>query len=266
MDKLFGLGDKMTEYLQLAIGLACIVVVGLLLIKVLLRIVRKTLKKTTLDESMHVFIASAIKILLYIILIVVILGYMNVPIAPLVTVLGAGGAAIALALKDSLGNIAGGILILANKLFKKGDVIEIEGQEGIVDNIDLFVTTLKTYDNKVVTVPNGMMTTSVIVNYSKEETRRVDCTFGISYDSDIAKAKDVLIAVTEVCPEILKQPEPIVGVRDHLDSSIVLDLKVWCKTEDYAGVRYFLREQVKLAFDEANITIPYPQLDVRVSK
>ena len=263
---MFGLNEKMTEYLQLAIGLACIVVVGLLLIKILLRIARKTLQKTTLDESMHVFILNAAKIILYIIFIVVILGYMKVPTAPLVTVLGAGGAAIALALKDSLGNIAGGILILANKLFKKGDVIEVAGQEGIVESIDLFVTTLKTYDNKVVTVPNGTMTTSVIVNYSKEETRRVDCTFGISYDSDIAKAKDVLLAVTEVCPEILKQPAPVVGVREHQDSAIVLDLKAWCKTDDYADVRYFLREQVKLAFDEANITIPYPQLDVRVTK
>ena len=266
MDKLFGLDDKMAEYLQLVIGLACIVIVGLLLIKLLLRITRKTLKRTTLDESMHVFITSAAKIVLYILLIVVILGYMNVPIAPLVTVLGAGGAAIALALKDSLGNIAGGIIILANKLFKKGDVIEVEGQEGIVDNIDLFVTTLKTYDNKVVTIPNGTMTTSVIVNYSKEETRRVDFKFGISYDSDIAKAKDVLIAVTEVCPGILKQPAPFVGVGAHQDSAVILDLKVWCETDNYYDVKYFLTEQVKLAFDEANITIPYPQMDVRVSK
>ncbi len=266
MDRLFGLGDKATEYLQLAFGLVCIVIVGLLLIKVLLRITKKTLQKTTLDESMHVFIASAAKIILYILLIVVILGYMNVPIAPLVTVLGAGGAAIALALKDSLGNIAGGIIILANKLFKKGDVIEVAGEQGIVDNIDLFVTTLKTYDNKVVTVPNGTVTTSVIVNYSKEDTRRVDCTFGISYDSDIAKAKDVLLAVTEVCPEILKEPEPVIGVREHQDSAVLLDLKAWCKTGDYADVKYFLYEQVKLAFDEANITIPYPQMDVRVTK
>ena len=263
---MFGLGEKTADLLQFAIGLVCIVVFGLLIIKVLLKIIAKTLKKTTLDESMHVFVINAAKIILYIVFIVVILGYMNVPTAPLVTVLGAGGAAIALALKDSLGNIAGGIIILANQLFKKGDVIEVAGQEGIVDNIDLFVTTLKTYDNKVVTVPNGTVTTSVIVNYSKEETRRVDCTFGISYDSDIAKAKDVLLAVTEVCPEILKQPEPIVGVKDHLDSAVLLELKVWCKTENCMNVKYFLKEQVKLAFDEANITIPYPQMDVRVMK
>jgi small conductance mechanosensitive channel len=110
------------------------------------------------------------------------------------------------------------------------------------------------------------MTTSVIVNYSKEETRRVDFKFGISYDSDIAKAKDVLIAVTEVCPGSLKQPAPFVGVGAHQDSAGILDLKVWCETDNYYDVKYFLTEQVKLAFDEANITIPYPQMDVRVSK
>lgn len=263
---MFGLGDKGTEYLQFAIGLVCIVLVGLLLIKIIIKFVKKTLSKTTLDESMHIFIINAAKIILYILFIVVILGYMKVPTAPLVTVLGAGGAAIALALKDSLGNIAGGILILANKLFKKGDVIEVAGQEGIVDSIDLFVTTLKTYDNKVVAVPNGTVTTSVIVNYSKEETRRVDCTFGISYDSDLAKAKDVLLAVTEMCPGILKEPEPVIGVKEHQDSAVLIDLKVWVDTADYFDVKYFLEEQVKLAFDEANITIPYPRMDVRVTK
>ena len=263
---MFGLGEKAAEYLHFGAGLVALVVVGLLLIKILVRILKKTLLKTSLDESMHVFIVNAIKIVLYILFIVVLLGYMKVPTAPLVTVLGAGSAAIALALKDSLGNIAGGILILANKPFKKDDVIEVAGMEGTVESIDLFVTTLKTYDNKVVTVPNGTVTTSVIVNYSKEGIRRVDCAFGISYDADIAKAKDVLLAVTESCPLVLKEPEPVVGVSEHLDSAVKIDLKAWCVADDYAAVKYFLTEQAKLAFDEANITIPYPRMDVRVTK
>ena len=263
---MFNLGEKAADLLQLAIGLAAIVIIGLFLIKLILAFFKRTLKKTTLDESMHVFILNAIKIILYILLIVVILGYMNVPTAPLVTVLGAGGAAIALALKDSLGNIAGGIIILANKLFKKGDVIEVAGEEGIVESTDLFVTTLKTYDNKVVTVPNGTVTTSVIVNYSNQEKRRVDCTFGVSYDTDIAKAKDVLLAVAESCPEVLKEPDIFVAVKAHDSSAILIDLRVWCKTDDYYVVKAFLMEQVILAFDEANITIPYPQMDVRVMK
>lgn len=263
---MFGLSEKVMSYVGTALGVFLIILFGFIAIKVLMRITKKTLERSTLDESTYTFILNVLKVLLYIILIVVILGYLNVPTAPLVTVLGAGGAAIALALKDSLGNIAGGILILVNQMFKKGDVIEVNGKEGYVDSIDLFVTTLKTYDNKVVTVPNGVITTSVIVNYSKEDMRRVDCVFGISYDSDIEKAKDVLLAVTESCPLILNEPEPIIGVKEHQDSAIAIDLKAWCKTSDYWTVWYFLAEQVKLAFDEANISIPYPHVDVHVTK
>ena len=153
--------------MELAIGAVIIVAVGLLIIKVVIGLSRKALTKTTLDESIYAFILNVLKIAMYIILTVVLLGHLKVPTAPLVTVLGTAGAAIALALKDSLGNIAGGIIILANKLFKKGDVIEVAGKEGMVQSIDLLATTLKTYDNKVVTVPNGTLTTSVVVNYSK---------------------------------------------------------------------------------------------------
>lgn len=263
---MFGIEGKAGQYLELAIGVVLIIAVGLILIKLILKIVKKTLTKTTLDGAMYKFVLNVVKAVLGVILIVVLLGFLKVPTAPLVTVIGAGGAAIALALKDSLGNIAGGIIILANKPFKKGDVIDVAGTSGIVDSIDLFVTTLKTYDNKVITVPNGSITTSVIVNYSQENIRRVDCVFGISYDSDIAKAKDVLLAVASSCPDIMKDPPPVCGVSDHGESAILLDLKVWCETSVFYDVKYYLEEQVKLSFDKANITIPYPQMDVRVIK
>ncbi|MFR2966089.1 MAG: mechanosensitive ion channel family protein [Anaerovoracaceae bacterium] len=162
------LEGKAGQYIELAIGTAAIIIVGLIIIKLALKITRKALVKTTLDGAMYKFVLNVIKAVLGVVLIVVSLGYLKVPTAPLVTVLGAGGAAIALALKDSLGNIAGGIIILANKPFKKGDVIDVAGTSGIVESIDLFVTTLKTYDNKVIAVPNGSVTTSVIVNYSSE--------------------------------------------------------------------------------------------------
>ena len=231
------LEGKAGQYIELAIGTAAIIIVGLIIIKLALKITRKALVKTTLDGAMYKFVLNVIKAVLGVVLIVVSLGYLKVPTAPLVTVLGAGGAAIALALKDSLGNIAGGIIILANKPFKKGDVIDVAGTSGIVESIDLFVTTLKTYDNKV-----------------------------ISYDSDIAKAKDVLLAVADSCSDIMKEPPPVCGVSDHKESAIELELKVWCETSVYYDVKYYLEEQVKLSFDEANITIPYPQMDVRVIK
>lgn len=260
------ISEKLNQYVGMAIGSVLIIIVGVVLIKIILGILKKALKRTTLDESMHKFIVNVAKSALWIILIVVLLGYMNVPTAPLVAALGAAGAAIALALKDSLGNIAGGILLLANKPFKKGDEIDVAGINGKVESIDLFVTTIKTFDNKVVTVPNGTITTSVIVNYSMEEVRRVDLKFGISYDSDIATAKDVLLAVAESCPDVLLDPPPVVGVSAHGESQVTMDLKVWCETAMYYDVKYYMTEQVKLAFDEANITIPYPQMDVRVIK
>lgn len=258
--------EKILEYGSSVLMSLLILVVGLLMIKLIIKITAKALDKTRLDKSVHKFVITSTRYALYVVLIVVILTSLKVPTAPLVTVLGACGAAVALALKDSLGNIASGIIILANKPFVRGDVIEITGITGIVQSIDLLVTTLKTYDNKVITIPNGTITASVLVNYSREEKRRVDVTFAVSYDSDIAKAKDVLKAVTESNPDIFADPAPVMGVAEHQESGILLDLKVWCETSKYYDVRYYLEEQVKLAFDEANITIPYPQMDVRVIK
>lgn len=258
--------EKILEYGGNLLMAVVVFAVGMVLIKLALKITEKALGKTKLDKSVHKFVMTATRYTLYIILAVVILTSLKVPTAPLVTVLGACGAAVALALKDSLGNIASGIIILANKPFIRGDVIEVTGITGIVQSIDLLVTTLKTYDNKVITIPNGTITASVLVNYSREEKRRVDLTFTISYDSDIAKAKDVLLAVTESNSDIFADPAPVIGVAEHQDSAILLDLKVWCENSRYYDVRYYLEEQVKLAFDEANITIPYPQMDVRVIK
>ncbi|MDD5927534.1 MAG: mechanosensitive ion channel family protein [Firmicutes bacterium] len=258
--------EKIWEYGEIVLMAAVIMALGILLIKLAVKITGKALAKTRLDKSMHKFIITATKYALYIVLAVVILTSLKIPTAPLVTVLGACGAAVALALKDSLGNIASGIIILANKPFIRGDVIEVTGITGIVQSIDLLVTTLKTYDNKVITIPNGTITAAVLVNYSRENTRRVDLSFTISYDSDIAEAKDVLMAVTVSNPDIFADPAPVVGVAEHQESGILLDLKVWCETSKYYDVRYYLEEQVKISFDKANITIPYPQMDVRVIK
>ena len=260
------INPKLMNLLEHGISALVVLLAGLLLIKLILGIVKKTLEKTALDGAIHTFVVSALRIVLYIILVVVLLGVLEVPTTPLVTVLGAGGAAIALALKDSLGNIAGGLLLLINQPFKKGDEIDIAGNYGEGDGIDLFVTTLRTYDNKVITIPNGTINTSVIVNYSRRDSRRVDCKFGISYDSDLALAKSVLLRVAQSNPDIFEDPAPFIGVASHGDSAVILDLRVWCNTEKYYEVKYALTEQVKLAFDEADISIPYPQMDVHVVK
>lgn len=250
--------------LEAILGAILVLAIGLLLIKLVLKILRKTLEKTTLDESIYAFFISAVRIVLYIVLVVVLLSQLNVPTTPIVTMLGAGGAAIALALKDSLGNIAGGMLILVNQPFKKGDVIDVAGINGMVEHIDLFVTTMKTFDNKIISIPNGTINTSIIVNYSKAESRRVDCQFGIHHEADLNKAKDVLRQVAASNELIYTDPEPFVGVSSNRGGSVRLDLKVWCDTDKYWEVKYFLEEEVKLAFDEANVSILYPQMDVTV--
>ena len=159
--------EKLWEYGGSLLMAVLIFIAGIVIIKLAVKITEKALARTRLDRSVHKFIITATRYALYIVLAVVILTSLKVPTAPLVTLLGACGAAVALALKDSLGNIASGIIILANKPFIRGDVIEVTGITGIVQSIDLLVTTLKTYDNKVITIPNGTITASVMVNYSR---------------------------------------------------------------------------------------------------
>jgi len=247
---------------------AAMLIIGIIIIKLILRFERKILEKSTLDESVYLFILRATKIVLWVVLIVAVLPVFGIPATSLITVLGAGGAAIALALKDSLGNVAGGILILINQPFIKGDTIELGGVSGVVDQIDLMSTQLHTFDNKIVTIPNGTITTSVLTNYSREAVRRVDCKFSISYDADIFRAKEILQNVA-LCNELIISEEErpwTIGVAEQGDSGILLDLKVWCSTENYFDVKYYLEENVKLAFDEAGIDIPYKTMDVHIIK
>lgn len=258
--------EKVTNIL-IEVGIvAAIVIGGWITISIVLRALKKGLEKSRLDGALHLFILKTTKITLWIVLIIAVLPRLGVGAGSLITVLGAGGAAIALALKDSLGNIAGGIIILVNKPFGRGDTIEVNGMIGVVDSIDLLTTNLHTADNKVMTVPNGIITTSVISNYSRENKRRVDCTFGISYDADIAAAKEILANIAADNADIMEEPQPVIGVASHGDNAVLIDLKVWCSTDKYFDVKYFIEENVKIAFDEAEIGIPYPQMDVHIVK
>lgn len=258
------MSEKTIEILT-QIGLAAATLfVGWILISLLLRIVKKGLERSKLDEALYLFVLRAVKIILWVVLIIAVLPRFGVNPASLVTVLGAAGAAIALALKDSLANVSSGIIILTTKPFSKGDTIELDGTVGVVDSIDLLTTQLHTFDNKVVTIPNGTVTSEILINYSREEMRRVDCVFSISYEADLARAKEILYEVSAENELIYKEPEPVVGVASQGQHAIILDLKVWCSTENYFDVKYYLEESVKLAFDRANIGIPYPQMDIHM--
>lgn len=260
------MSEKTMETLMGAGIALCIVLVGYIVIRVLCGIIRRALGRSMLDEVLHTFIVNSTKIVLWIMVTITALSYAGIPVSAFLAALGAAGVAIALALKDSLGNFAGGILIILTKPFKKGDYIEDYQAAGLVEKIDLLYTTLLTIDNRVITIPNGKLANSTIVNYSAMKSRRVDCKFSISYQDDITKTKDILLAVVESNPAVYKEPEPFIGVSKQGEWSIEIDLKVWCDTKDFGDVKYYLEEQVKLAFDEAGITIPFPQMEVRLKK
>lgn len=260
-----GIPDSIRVPLENVLITLMILLIGMALIKIILHVVRKTLEKSSLDAVLYRFILKIVKIILWILLAMTIMERFGFKVSSLLTVLAAAGAAIALALRDSLSNVAGGIMIMVNKPFTQDDYVDINGNVGKVKDIDLFVTHLHTYDNKVITIPNGLINTSVLINHTKENRRRVDCRFSIGYDEDIGRVKELLAEIAAANPIILKEPEPLIGVAEHQDNCVLMDCFVWCETDDYWDVKYYLQEQVKLTFDREGVTIPYPQIDVHIA-
>ncbi len=250
------------ELISRVIGVLIIFIVGIILMKILLHFIRKMLKRSKLDDALHTFIINTAKVILWIFLMVTILSALGVPTTAFITLIGACGAAVALALKDSLSNFAGGILVLMHKPFEKGDYVETNGVGGRVEKIDLLYSTLITLDNKVISIPNGKIATDVVTNFSQADRRRIDSKFGISYNADIKKAKEIIAEVVQKSPLFLADPEPMIGVSEHGDNAVIIDVLVWCNTNDYYPAWYSLYEDVKMAFDENGIEIPFPQVVV----
>lgn len=261
IDKFSG---KIEDYSGSIVLALVVLIAGFIIIKICMKIAEKALGKTRLDPSIHKFILSVLKYAFYVVLLVIVLSCLKIPTAPLVTVLGAIGAAAALALQGSLSNVAAGFLILVNQPFKRGDFVDTNGYSGIVDAIDITSTTLQTVDNRTVILPNSSVLNSAIVNNTSERIRRIDVSFGIAYSADIAKAKEVIKDVCRKNQYVLDKPEVFVGVADHGDSAVTLDLWAWVDTPNYLTAKYELKEQVKLAFDENGIEIPFPQVDVHM--
>ena len=239
-----------------------IFIAGAILMKIALHFMKKALKHSRLDAALHTFILNTIRVILWVVLTVTILGNLGVPTTTFVTMIGACGAAVALALKDSLSNFAGGILVIMNKPFEKGDYIEACGIGGKVEKIDLLYSTLVTLDNKVISIPNGKLSGDIVVNFSRADRRRVDCRFGIGYGDDIGKAKSVIDEILKRSDLFFNDPAPTIGVSSHGDNAVEIEVLAWCKTENYYPAKYYLQEEVKLAFDANGIEIPYPQVVV----
>lgn len=251
--------------LEKVIIAALIIIIGGIFMKLVISVIHRILRKSQIDSMLHKFIENTVRVICWIIIIVTGLGMMGVPTTTFITVIGACGAAVALALKDSLSNFAGGILIMLNKPFVKDDLIELVesgNTVGKVKQIDLLYSTLKTPNNQIITVPNGLLANHVVINHSGADRRRIDCKFNIGYDSDISKVREVIKKVIEENPLLLLDPAPIIGVSEHGSSAVIVDTLVWCNTDDYYIGKYNLMESVKIAFDKEGIEIPYQHITI----
>ena len=240
--------------------------IGWKVINKTLKRIRRILESKSADPTITRFLDNVMNVTLKTVLIIIILQYIGVNLTGLTTIVASAGVALSLALKGSLANLAGGVIILVARPFNVGDFIETTEHSGVVEKISIFYTYLVTFDNKQILIPNGILSDSSIVNYSSKEIRRVDITFSVSYEEDVIRVKNVLINILKNNELVLEEPEFFVGISMHGDSAINFIVKAWCKTEDYWTIYYYLLETVKIKFDEEGISIPYPQMDLHVKK
>ncbi len=256
MENLFNMLNELWPKLLFAVIL---VAVGLLLVKLLMKLIKKALLRGKLDPTYHSFFLSLIKITLYAVVAFIGLTTIGVPAASLVTIFGAVGLAISLAVKDSLANLAGGFLVLFSHPFGVGDYISLEGVEGTVKSINILYTRLNTSDNKGVYIPNGQVANATIINYSSEANRRLDMTFSISCHADFEKAKAIIEQAVAENPHALSQPAPLIRAGDqpvNALNALSIEVKVWVPKEQYGDLKYDLNEQVKARFDKEGIALP----------
>lgn len=247
------------------IGALLILVIGWWVGKILVKLIRRGMERGRADTGMVSFLCSLFKSAFYIIIAIMAAAQFGLNVNSLVATLAAAGVAVGLALKDNMANIAGGVQLIFTKPFHGGDYIALQGVEGTVERIEIMFTTLKTFDNKEVVIPNSKVTESIITNYSAMATRRLDLNYLVGYGEDLAVVKRVLTTLTEENPLVLSEPAPVVAVGEHKESGIVVGVKIWCKTDDYWTLYSEMQENVKNAFEKAGIAIPFRQLDVHMN-
>jgi len=236
--------------------------VGKWLSRKLSNVLGNILERKALEPTLVHFLKNMAYYIFFIMVLIAAAGQLGIKTASFLTIVGAAGLAVSLALKDSLSNFASGVMLVLFRPFREGDIVTAGGMTGKVTRIAIFNTTLTTGDNQVVIVPNSAITSGVITNVNANPTRRIDLVIGIGYDDNIRKAKDLLMQLIEADSRILKDPAPAIAVAELADSSVNFNVRPWVKTEDYWGVRGDLTEKIKVTFDEEGISIPYPQQDV----
>ena len=241
-----------------------VLVIGRALIKYVLKKIKNSKKSDKLDSTVKTFIDNLLKFGLYILLAVTIVGILGVPMASVITLFASAGAAVALAVKGSFSNLVGGIMLLIFKPISVDEFVEIAGKSGTVEEIGVFYTQLKTGDNLTVSIPNAIMTDSVITNYSRKDLRRLDLTLDVAYGCDCEKVKSVIEGVLNAHEKALKDPTPFIRMTAMNDSALEFTVRVWCNRGDYAVLKSDLLETFDKTFVAEGIEVPFPQLEVLV--
>ncbi|MBO5237518.1 MAG: mechanosensitive ion channel [Lachnospiraceae bacterium] len=253
------------KIISVLIALVCLWI-GIRLSKWIMKLIGNSFKKSKIDPTVSSFLLSIIHILLYVLVFITAVSIMGIQVTSFVTLLGTAGVTIGLALQGSLSNFAGGVLILLLKPFVIGDYIreDTHNNEGTVISIDIFYTRLRTFDGKVVVIPNGTLSNTSLTNLTKQEKRRLDLTIPVEYSVDVRKVKTIMENVVTHEPLVLQNEPKDFVLDDFADSSMTMIVHVWVKTDDYWQAKWNVMENMKYAFDEAGITIPFPQMDVHM--
>lgn len=252
------------EYGVLALKAVAIFVIGRFVAKIFANIANKLMKRSGMDDMLRKFVRNIIYAILLTFVVIATIGALGIQTASLVAIIGAAGLAIGLALQGSLANFAAGVLMIIFRPYKLGDLVQVAGTEGFVEEVDVFTTTLRLPDKTKIIIPNGQIMNDQITNYTEAEDRRLDLIIGIGYDDDIDTAREVLLSAVKESQYVLDTPEPAVSVASLGDSSVNLAVRPWVKAAKYAPASHEVTERVKKALDKAGISIPYPQRDVHV--
>ena len=241
-----------------------ILLVGIQISKAISKVVKKLLEKGGIESTLVNFLTNMSYMACVTFVVVIALEQAGIKTTSFIAILGAAGLAIGLALQGSLSNFASGVLLIIFRPFKKGDYIEAGGSEGIVQEITLFTTTLKSLDNKKIVVPNAKVSADNIINHFTEDNRMLSLVFGVGYEDDIDKVKSILAEILEADERILSNPKYTIGLLELADSSVNFAVRPWVKSEDYWPVHFDLHETIKKRFDAEGINIPYPQRDIHL--
>lgn len=257
--------SNLTTAMPMVFNAALSFVVCLIVLNLVMKVVDRVLGKAEkLDGTLKGFIRSAVKILLWVLLAIIVAGALGIPTSSMVAVISIAGLALSLSVQNILSNLFSGLTLLITKPFKAGDYVEVAGKAGLVKTVGLFYTQLNTLDNVAVSIPNGDITGSSVNNYSSEPLRRVDLNFNASYDSGTEEVKQAILAAVEKDERILKDPAPFVRLLAYKDSTVEYVTRVWCKGSDYWDVYFNLNENVRESFAENGVKLSYPRVNVHM--